>query len=991
MSTTLGLDVGPNSIGWALISADNNEIVAAGVHVFQEGVENYGSFGQQESKNAKRRIARGMRRQNQRFKMRRDNIVWQLKLLKMYPENSDELKAYFGLDPYELRSKGLDNKLCLLEFGRALYHLNERRGFKSNRKAGSSEDSKIFKSKDSLVGITDTETAMNEGGFRTLGEYLNSLDPHELRRRSRYTLRAMYEHEFEILWKKQKNHHKDILTDEAKEKLNHAIFFQRKLKSQKHTIAKCTFEPQKRCAPKSSPTFQYYRIIEQLARLKVTDGDRKGDFLTQSEGEKLTNELNKSEKITYKRVTKILGFSKEAIYNLEHDKHLLGNKTNAKLAKVFGKKAWYKKSHEEQYNIWNDFHFADDLDWLKERGGNVWGLNEDQIEKIENVALEKGYCQLSQKAMSKIIPFMEKVETENSEPMTFDKAAKAAGYHHSEVYEHAGKMEKLPQPDDIRNPIVQQALFEMKKLINAIVEKYGNPETIKVELVRDLKLPRKRREQIFSENRKRRKYHDEIRDILIDVGLNDPSMDDILKYKLWEECDKTCPYSGKKINSIAKLYSAEFEIEHILPYSRSLDNSYMNKTLCHRDYNKEKGNKTPYEAWSDTTEYEEITERAKKLPYPKYRRFIQKELKEDEFINRQLTDTAYIAKEVQKYLSHICTDVRTVPGTATARLRNFWGLNRILSKDVDIKNRDDHRHHAVDALVVANTDRKYIQHLSSFHHYMRTPKEEHFPLPWDSFRKDAENAVNSILVSHKVRNKLSGALHKESFYGLIMNDDRTPKKNDKGQFLYGMRKPVQNLKDSEVNKITDGGVKTSVEKWRSLPKDTRPEFPTLPSGQKIKRVRIHDVHTNVVELRPGVFVEPGRNHHIAIFEHIETGKRIGKVVSLFEAVQRDKNGDPVINKTPEKGWKFVMSLSINEMVLIIDEPNSIDWEDKIQLSKSLYRVQIAPASLQISFRHHTVARLETEDNKKPGLILKKPNTFRGIKVGIDYLGNIYKI
>ncbi|MCH7764539.1 MAG: hypothetical protein IIB95_12525, partial [Candidatus Marinimicrobia bacterium] len=331
MSTILGLDVGPNSIGWALIFPDNNEIVASGVRIFPEGVENYGSYGQQESKNAARRIARGMRRQNQRFKMRRDNLVQQLKQFNMFPQNENELPSFFAMNPYELRANGLDYQLTLLEFGRILYHINERRGFKSNSKAGSSEDSKIFQSKDGLVGINDTEQAMIDGGHRTLGEYLDSLDSNEQRQRSRYTLRSMYEYEFEMLWKKQKTFYKETLTDKVKEKLHQAIFFQRKLKSQKSTVAKCTFEPKKRCAPKSSPTFQYFRVLEQVARLKVTDGQRKGDFLTQEERNLLAHELNKREKMTFKQISKKLGFSEDATYNLEHEKHLIGNRTNAQL------------------------------------------------------------------------------------------------------------------------------------------------------------------------------------------------------------------------------------------------------------------------------------------------------------------------------------------------------------------------------------------------------------------------------------------------------------------------------------------------------------------------------------------------------------------------------------------------------------------------------------------------------------------------------------
>lgn len=991
MSTILGLDVGPNSIGWAIIYPEDNEIVATGVRIFPEGVENYGSFGQQESKNAARRIARGMRRQNQRFKMRRNNIVWQLRQLKMYPQNENEVPDYFALNPYELRANGLDTKLTLLEFGRALYHINERRGFKSNRKAGGSEDSKIFQSKDGLIGISDTEQAMVDGNYRTLGEYLKSLDTDEERQRSRYTLRAMYEQEFEMLWQKQKSFYRELLTDNAKEKLHQAIFFQRKLKSQKSTVAHCIFESKKRCAPKSSPTFQYFRILEQLSRLKITDGERRGDFLIQEERDLIASELNKREKMTFKQISKKLGFSENAIFNLEHEKHLIGNRTNVQLAKVFGKKEWYEKSSKEQYDRWNDFHFAVDMDWLKNQGKTKWCLDTDQIEKIEKVSLEKGYGRMSQKAMSKIIPFLENSLTDNGEPMTYDKAVKTAGYHHSEIHDHAGMLDKLPLPDNIRNPIVQQALFEMRKLVNAIVDEYGNPDTIKVELVRDLKLPRKRREQISTENKKRQDNHDRIRGILKDVGIVDISMDYIVRYKLWEECDKVCPYSGKKINSVSKLFSAEYEVEHILPYSRSLDNSFMNKTLSHIDWNKEKGNKTPFETWGETVKYDQILERSKKLPYPKYKRFLQKELKQDEFINRQLTDTAYIAKEVRKYLSYICTDVRTVPGTATARLRKYWGLNEILSKDVDIKNREDHRHHAVDALVVANTERKYIQHLSTFHHYKKTPEKGHFPFPWNTFILDAKKAINQILVSHKVRNKLSGALHKESMYGLIKDNDGKPKLNANNQVLYGMKKPVHNLKDSEIKKIADEKVKLCVKEWSALPRDNRPEYPSLPSGQKIKRVRIHDVHTNVIELRPGVFVEPGSNHHIAIFENIKTGKRTGKVVSLFEAIQRQKNGLPVIDKKADDGWKYIMSLSINEMVLISDKIDEINWNDKALLSKNLYRVQIAPASLQISFRHHTVAKLVTENNEKPGLILKKPNTFKGIKVGINNLGNIFRI
>jgi len=269
MSKILGLDLGTNSIGWAIIDDEKEEINHTGVRIFQEGV-NRSATGSEISKNADRRLARGIRRQNFRFKRRRDELVEKLIQYGMYPESDDSIEEYFKDDPYKLRTKGLDEKLNLFEFGRVLYHLNERRGFKSNRKTKTKDDSKIYSGKDNTAGITDTENAIKSGNFRTLGEYLASLNPHEQRIRNRYTLRKMYQEEFELLWSKQKEFYPGLFTDEIKNDIYDTIFFQRKLKSQKHTVGYCTLEPKKHCIPKSSPSFQYFRILEQVSRLRIS-------------------------------------------------------------------------------------------------------------------------------------------------------------------------------------------------------------------------------------------------------------------------------------------------------------------------------------------------------------------------------------------------------------------------------------------------------------------------------------------------------------------------------------------------------------------------------------------------------------------------------------------------------------------------------------------------------------------------------------------------
>jgi len=169
--------------------------------------------------------------------------------------------------------------------------------------------------------------------------------------------------------------------------------------------------------------------------------------------------------MNFKQVTKLLGLEGDPKFNLEHEGVLRGNRTAYSLAKVFGKKVWYGFSPEKQYLIWHTLYFSDDPNWLSNYTKNEWNLDDKAVEKLLAVSLEPGYCRLSHKAMTKIIPHLERVKTEDGEPMTYDKAVQAAGYHHSKVRVKSGNMMKLPPPENVRNPIVQQALYEMRKLV----------------------------------------------------------------------------------------------------------------------------------------------------------------------------------------------------------------------------------------------------------------------------------------------------------------------------------------------------------------------------------------------------------------------------------------------------------------------------------------------------------------------------------------------
>ena len=221
----------------------------------------------------------------------------------MFPNRSESIPDYYAMDPYELRRTGLYEELTPCQFGRVLLHINKRRGFLSNRKTDTKDDTKIFKGYEDKIGITETQEAIGEDGFKTLGEYLASLDPHEVRRRSRFTLRKMYRDEFSCLWNTQKSCNPNFYTDELKKSLEKIIFYQRPLKSQKHFVGNCSLEQSKKAAPKSCPIFQQFRILEQLSRIRITlhEQDWYDRPLSDAEWSDLYKELDAKKELDFQK------------------------------------------------------------------------------------------------------------------------------------------------------------------------------------------------------------------------------------------------------------------------------------------------------------------------------------------------------------------------------------------------------------------------------------------------------------------------------------------------------------------------------------------------------------------------------------------------------------------------------------------------------------------------------------------------------------------
>lgn len=1122
MAKILGLDLGTNSIGWALIDDTHNKILGVGSRIFPMGVENLGDGDGEISKNASRTGARGVRRQFFRRRLRKKILLKALSENKMCPMvandfedwkktkefPSEKLANWFALNPYELRQKALKEKLPLEEIGRIFYHLIQRRGFLSNSRKGGSDDGAIFKGnpKEGKIGITETQESIQD---KTLGSYLFEIYPKENqpfqdgleRIRNRYTTRKMYVDEFELIWNKQAQFHsnlnEDLKTLLGGRKLDGykedgILFHQRPLRSQKHLVGNCSFEPTKTKCPISAIPFEQFRVWQWVNTVEYN-----GKKISQEEKQKIVEFLYANEKPEFKKIRKVIGKeSAEFKFNYKDDDKIVGTHTISNLSnkKYFGKK-WFEFSDKEQEDIWHVLYFFDSKSNLKEYAVKNWSFTDEQAVSIAKFNVKDGYSSLSRKAISNILPFLksgftydvavvlggiknvfgsdwEKLSDEKRNFLTdniYDIVrSKTKGgfidiikdilrndynisdnqlrklYHHSATIDAAELLDKLPVGKDadkeiqaIRNPIVITALFELRKLVNELIDEHYKIDEIKVEMARDLKISKSQRNKIRREQKRLERENDRVKARLLEEGQR-ITHDNILLYKLWEECKRTCPYTGKPI-SVTQLFSGEVQIEHIHPWSRSLNDSFSNKTLCYADENRKKGDKTPFEFYgNDEANWSSIKERALKLfsdtkeypsAYQKFKRFVQIKF-DDDFSSRQLNDTRYISKEAKNYLSRICKNVIVSPGQATSNLRQKWGMNNILN-DENEKTRDDHRHHAVDALVMACTKISYVQELSKWNRYNRNSELKNFPLPWESFRYDAEKAVEKILISHKkVSNDITvqfktvekngkkyinkgvaarGQLHKETVYG---------KRNFNGEEAFHVRKAIDSLAtEKQLDKVVDESIKLLIRKKiqelggfvkGNIPSNTffivdengikQPQI-FLPNKNgapvPILKVRIKENIGGAEKLKEKLnqWVNPRNNHHVLIYKD-EKGNLKEEVVTFWTVVERKRTGQSAY-QLPIDGKEMVTTLHINDMFLLGLNEDEINCEnpDYEVLKDHLYRVQKLTSG-DYFFRKHKSSTVTDDDYRQiRGFGEGKTGwfTFNPIKVKISVSGKIQKL
>jgi CRISPR-associated endonuclease Csn1 len=975
MRYRLALDLGSTSLGWAMVRLNpQNEpcaVIKAGVRIFSDG--RHPKDGS--SLAVSRREARAMRRRRDRLLKRKNRMIATLLRHGFFPQDEVARKALEKTDPFALRAKGLDQALLPEEFARALFHINQRRGFKSNRKTDKKEnDSGALK-----TAIGQLRLAMQTTGCRTVGEWLYARHQQGLSVRARYREnriaqdngktkieksydlyidRAMIEAEFDALWAKQSELNPTLFHDTARDELKDCLLHQRPLKPVKP--GRCTLLPDEERAPLALPSQQRFRIYQEVNNLRLLREGLSEEPLTLSQRNQLANALETNSKRSYTQIQKLLGFSGQ--FNLQDEKRteLKGNSTSAMLSKKeFFDSQWFSFDEAQQDAIVMQLVAEENearlIAWLQRETG----LDEITAERIANVPLAEGYGSLSAKALEKILPAL------RAKVITYDKAVLAAGFDHHSHISHAATGEILPElpyygkylqrhvgfgtgkPEDtaekrygkIANPTVHIGLNQVRTVVNALIKRYGHPSEVIVELARDLKQSQEQRKEEQKRQADNQRRNERMRDEIAKLLQTSPERVraiDLQKMILWEElsfnvADRRCPYSGVQI-SAQMLFSEQIEIEHILPFSKTLDDSLNNKTVAMRQANRIKGNRTPAEAAADFAKQgwpiEDMIQRASLMPKGKRYRFapdgLDQWLREDKgFLARALNDTRHLSRVAREYLSLICPQgTRVIPGRMTAMLRAKFGLNDILGLSGE-KNRNDHRHHAVDACVIAVTDQgllnRFAQASASAREKQLNRLVETMPLPWDSYRDHVQRAIDNIWVSHKPDHGHEGAMHNDTAYGLLGGGN------------------------VQVRKTLDGARTREIAALKVI------EFADAKASDR------HGLLPNGAP-RPYKGYKGDSNYCMEIVRN-DKGKWEGEVVSTFEAYQLVRQHGLARLRHPAlsvRGRPLVMRLMIGD-VLALSAPDN---------PKMIARITTISGNGQIFMASHNEANVDARNRDK---------------------------
>ena len=852
----LSFDIGITSIGWAFVEGE--ELRDCGVRIFTkaENPKNGDSLA------APRREARSTRRRLARRKARLNAIKrllckeFGLNLSDYFANDGELPKAYETTkdtkSPYELRTLALEQKLEPKELARVILHIAKHRGYgNKHAKTGGDKDSGKV-----LSAIKTNEATMNAKNYKSVGEYLYKEFYQKLRleseKKGNNTTKEFknvrnkgenYEHcvaqeqvraELELIFKKQKDFGATF-SENFESQILETAFYQRDLKSFEDKVGKCVFYENENRAPKDSlSAMEFVALTRIINTLKNLEEKSKNLGIGETYGKDKIQEilkivLDKGE-MSYKKLRDILRLDmlSSADSKLDEKVKFIEPK-RLKNLKDFRKAMggdFSKFDREELDKIATDITLIKSKESLAKKLQDYPALSKEQVEALSNLSFSQ-HINLSLKALYEILPFMR-------EGLRYDEAVQKAGLQEHRKYKQKGEF-LIPLKEYepyLANPVVARALSEYRKVLNALLKKYGAVHKIHLEFTREAKLSAKERQKYEKEQKEHFEANEEARKRCEDFGL-EANGTNILKLKLWQEQKGVCVYSEQNITRGHLLDSNALQIDHIYPYSRSFDDSYMNKVLVFSKENQNKLNKTPFEAFGSNKEkWDRILSFSAKLPKQKQRRISNTNFKDKEggFLARNLNDTGYIARLASQW-SKDCLEflplsenevsiagekgskkhIEVISGSLTATLRHYWGLGD--------KDRNNHLHHAVDAIILAYANAKTIQAFADFRKNQEQNKAKFYAKqiaeseykakraffePCKNFRQRVEEKIKEIFVSKPPRKRVRGALHQETFYPFekLCNDKEY---SEKLKMDYGGEKGMQ--KAIALGKIRQIGTK----------------------------------------------------------------------------------------------------------------------------------------------------------------------------------------
>ena len=1029
MPYNLGIDIGITSLGFAGVgfkpNLEPNGILFAGSHIFEAAEDPKTGSSLAEP----RRNARGARRIIKRRSVRKRAIR---KLLEQYGINTqviDETK-YHGLEksPWDLRTDAMKRPLSDSEFARVLFHIAKRRGadYSYNSRKEASNDKDATKTQ---KAATELEEKMARSGFQTIGSYLSSC----LKKRNgdgsydNFVMRDLLKSEVRTLFETQRRLGNlkaskaleesyagtGLAVDERTPRGEGIAFFQRSLQSSEGMVGYCTLEPEEKRAPKQAYTAELFVMWTKLnnARIKTQGG---GEVpLSPDQKNKLVDLAHKNQSVTYKQARKELDLSDSERFNISYrsirDKNNTPDNSWESIREASEKAIFLQLSGYQQLK--KALHTGSDVDWQKwlssdrdkldeiahiltyapdiratRRELKDIGFDETTIHALENISFSKN-LDLSLKAIRNILPHMQA-------GLLYDKACEQAGYHHSQKQNHG--LGKVPPFQDVRNPVVNRALAQARKVVNACFEKYGMPETIIIELARDVGIPFKERQKIEKEQLKNQNVRSETKKEISELyGIIEDNVtgEDILKHRLWKEQQGYCPYSGVYISPEELTNPTATQIDHIIPYSRSWNDSYMNKILCLTSENQNKRNDTPREYFArtgrDITMLEVI---ANKLPRKKAENLLVEnfdETKGKDWKDRALNDTRYMAKLLKNHLEQSLAlgdgnRVQTRNGQLTAHLRHAWGF--------PLKTRSNDRHHALDAIVLACSTQGMVQAVSNWNKYearlKQMPEERYPPKPWETFREDTLAAVNTIFVSRMPVRKITGQAHQETIRSIRQQPDGTQRIIQRVK-LSGLTPAIlENMVDKDRNIKLYTVLKERLDQFDGKPDKAFAEPIFMPTNDPEKQApQIHGIRyvtneksgiiineglaSNGDMVRVDVFQKSGKFFLVPIYVHHFAGERLPNKA--------------IIAAKPEENWEemreedFIFSLHKNDLVYIKESETEKYYGYYIRTDRANGGISIKAHDNDSSFGENGV--------KRKGI--KTLLEFE--KYSVDYFGNKTRI